>query len=325
MKAGNTCVKVWRMVLDPVSEMLALVDARCVITGGLTAGGDWAYRSRPDAAIKLDVVIRGCCWLVADETPAVRLQAGDAVVLNQVHTTMLCSDPQLEPEDAEQLAASKTGFFAHLGGGEEVEIIGGHVQLDPGSAELFMSALPAVLRVCATSAEAGEMRRVLDQIVEETHDDRPGASLVADLHAQLLLVSVLRIAMRRDDLAPAGWLRLLADAQLRPAVALMHADPARAWRLEELAAAAGLSRSHFAQRFRHACGQPPLAYLANWRIKLAQRALRGSETTVAALAERLGYASESSFSHAFTRITGASPTQYRHATGDQRQPASRAQ
>ncbi len=72
-----------------------------------------------------------------------------------------------------------------------------------------------------------------------------------------------------------------------------------------------MSRSHFAHRFRDVSGQPPLTYLSHWRIRLAERALRTSDTTVAALADRLGYASESSFSHAFTRIAGTSPSRYR--------------
>ena len=75
-----------------------------------------------------------------------------------------------------------------------------------------------------------------------------------------------------------------------------------------------MSRSHFSHRFRTVAGQPPLTYLAHWRVQLAQHALRTSQTSVATLADRLGYASESSFSHAFTRITGTSPTQYRRTT-----------
>jgi AraC-like DNA-binding protein len=91
----------------------------------------------------------------------------------------------------------------------------------------------------------------------------------------------------------------------------MQADPGRTWGLADLATAAGMSRSHFAHRFREVSGQPPLTYLSHWRVRLAERALRETDTTVAALAERLGYASESSFSHAFTRIAGVSPSRYR--------------
>lgn len=72
-----------------------------------------------------------------------------------------------------------------------------------------------------------------------------------------------------------------------------------------------MSRSTFAARFRAAAGQPPFAYLTRWRMRLAERALREEDTTIAALAAQLGYASESSFSHAFQRITGTTPGRYR--------------
>jgi AraC-like DNA-binding protein len=61
--------------------------------------------------------------------------------------------------------------------------------------------------------------------------------------------------------------------------------------------------------------------LSHWRVRLAQRALRDSDVTVAVLGDRLGYASESSFSHAFSRVVGASPTRYRREVASEAGPA----
>ncbi|WP_432840921.1 AraC family transcriptional regulator [Dactylosporangium sp. CA-092794] len=305
------------MGTDPLSELLALVDARCVITGGLRAGGEWALRSEPEAEVKLDAVLRGSCWLVVAGRPPVRLVAGDVVVLNRAGPVVLCSAPGVRAVEAARIPAPGGEPLRRLGSGADVTIIGGHVALDPAAAELFTSALPAVIHARAAGAEAAELRRLLKRIMEETAGARPGAGFARDQHAQLLLLEVLRIGLRQETLLQPGWLRLLADARLRPAVSLMHAEPARAWGLADLAAAAGMSRSHFAHRFRAVSGQTPLAYLAQWRVRLAERALRESDTTVAALAQRLGYASESSFSHAFTRVAGMSPSRYRRTAGRQ--------
>ncbi len=296
---------------DSISQLLSLVDARCIVTGGLRAGGDWAYRSPVQDAIKLDAVIEGSCWLVIDRQPPARLASGDAVILNGVRSVVLCSDPALAPTATEALPDRGGEFFAQVGASSDVGVIGGHIELDPASAGLFASALPDALHATADDAEAGEIRRLLERIVKETADGRPGASFAADHHAQLLLLHVLRAGLDPDAIPRPGWLRLLMDPELRPAAALLHNDPARAWGLHELAATAGMSRSHFAHRFREASGQPPLTYLTHWRIQLARQALRTSHTTVAALAARLGYASESSFTHAFTRVVGISPTRYR--------------
>lgn len=299
------------MALDPVSELLRLVRARCTVTGGLRAGGDWSYRSTPQDAIKLDAIIDGSCWIVVDEHPPLHLAAGDAVILNGARKIVLCSDPALASVSRPTSAERGPEFFAQVGSGTDVGVIGGHIEIDPLSADLFASALPPILCARGDSAEAAEIRQLLERIVEESAGARPGASFAAAQHAQLLLVAVLRAGLDRDVVRHSGWLRLLMDPGLRPAVALLHADPARSWSLTELASAAGMSRSHFAHRFCQAAGQPPITYLTHWRIQLARQALRDSRITLAALAEQLGYASESSLTHAFTRVVGVSPSHYR--------------
>ena len=91
----------------------------------------------------------------------------------------------------------------------------------------------------------------------------------------------------------------------------MHSDPARPWRLEELARSASLSCTAFAVRFRDSGGVPPLTYLLTWRMGLAARTLRRDGTPVAVLARETGYGSESAFSNAFKRTMGTSPRNYR--------------
>lgn len=110
---------------------------------------------------------------------------------------------------------------------------------------------------------------------------------------------------------PIGWLRLLTDAPLAPALRLIHEQPGKRWGLAELARAANMSRTSFAERFRAVAGAPPLTYLSRWRMVLAQRALRDPDIRVGALAAQLGYGSESAFSTAFKREVGESPLHYR--------------
>jgi AraC-like DNA-binding protein len=92
----------------------------------------------------------------------------------------------------------------------------------------------------------------------------------------------------------------------------MHADPAGAWSIEDLAREAGMSRTSFAVHFREVMGVPPLTYLTNWRMNLAERDLRAG-TPLVEVAEASGYTSESAFSHAFKRVMGVAPGQYRKA------------
>jgi AraC-like DNA-binding protein len=111
-----------------------------------------------------------------------------------------------------------------------------------------------------------------------------------------------------------GWLRALGDKRLAPALAGLHADPRRAWNLEDLAQEAGMSRTSFVVHFRQVMGVPPLTYLSNWRMHLAERDLRAG----ASVAEAIGYTSESAFSHAFKRTTGTAPGRYRKSIEEER-------
>jgi AraC-like DNA-binding protein len=79
----------------------------------------------------------------------------------------------------------------------------------------------------------------------------------------------------------------------------------------ELARAAGMSRTSFAERFRATAGVPPLTYLSRWRMLLAQRALRDPDARVGIIAAELGYRSDAAFSNAFKREVGESPLHYR--------------
>lgn len=154
---------------------------------------------------------------------------------------------------------------------------------------------------------------LLDQLVREGATDLPGATIAASQLAHLMFVQILRVYLADAASIPAGWLRALGDARIAPALRLMHGDPGRTWRLEELARASGMSRTVFASRFKVAAGVPPLTYLLNWRMRVAQRALRSEDRPMTALALSLGYTSESAFSNAFKRTIGMAPKRYRDA------------
>jgi AraC-like DNA-binding protein len=155
------------------------------------------------------------------------------------------------------------------------------------------------------------LRGTLDRLFDEVTGNRAGSAFAIRQYGQLLLLEVLRAYVDQAELPP-GWLLLLTDERMRPAVGLMHAEPGRPWGLEELARAAAMSRTTFAERFRTVAGVPPLTYLSRWRMLLAQRALRDGNVRVGSLAAELGYASESAFSTAFKREVGESPRRYRH-------------
>jgi AraC-like DNA-binding protein len=83
--------------------------------------------------------------------------------------------------------------------------------------------------------------------------------------------------------------------------------------VNDLAAAAGLSRAHFSREFRRAFGESPHAYLLTRRLERAATLLRGTDRSVADICLSVGLQSLGSFTTSFTRTFGVSPTIYRAA------------
>src|SRR3954468_4827802 len=80
--------------------------------------------------------------------------------------------------------------------------------------------------------------------------------------------------------------------------------------VDDMAAAAGLSRAHFSREFRRAFGVAPHAYLLTRRLERAASLLRYTDRSVADICFSVGLASVGSFTSSFTRTYGVSPTAY---------------
>jgi AraC-like DNA-binding protein len=144
----------------------------------------------------------------------------------------------------------------------------------------------------------------------ELREPQPGSLLVAQHLACMLLIQALRLHLAESLSGRVGWLFALADEQMSRAISAMHENPGFDWTLQELAVRAGMSRSTFALKFKQTVGTSPMQYLTRWRMLLAGERLTGSADSIAAIAQSLGYDSESAFSTAFKRIMGSSPRQH---------------
>jgi AraC-like DNA-binding protein len=295
---------------DQLSEVLDLVEVHGVVSGGFAARGRWVARSPCYDTMKLIAMVSGQGRLLTDGLDeSVELSAGDVAILNNRTWLEYEGGPQgdgprrwISPEE------NFTGLTEADRTTDDV-VLGTAVDINPAGQELLLQTLPPVGVVRASAATP--LRTLLDQVFDEVAGRRTGSAFAIRQYGQLLFLTVLRAYLDQMQ-GPPGWLRVLTDERLRPAVALMHTEPAAPWGLEELARSAAMSRSTFARHFRAAAGMPPLTYLSRYRMLLAQRALRHNDTRIGALAADLGYASEAAFSNAFKREIGESPLHYRH-------------
>lgn len=302
------------MDADPFTDILQLTRAQAVLAGGFRASRPWAIRFPVRENIKMSAILHGSCWFwLEGETEPTRLEAGDAGLLVAHRSHILASDLGVEPIDAVELFEGGNRKLAMIGDGSDFGFIGGHILLDPSNARLLADVLPTWVHIKAGLPEAETLQWLVKRLVEEARANLPGSQIASVHLAQLLFTEILRAHAKSADPMPAGWLKTLADPKAAPALRLMHGDPRRAWGLEELAKACAMSRTTFAGHFKAVSGKAPLTYLTEWRMRLAERALREEATPVALIGRSLGYSSESAFSNAFKRVTGSSPRAFRIA------------
>ncbi len=84
-----------------------------------------------------------------------------------------------------------------------------------------------------------------------------GEGVLAKL-SEVLFIEVLRLTMSQHSEGRTGWLAGVGDRVVGAALNAVHERPAHAWTLEELAHAAGTSRSVFAERFAQLVGSTPM-------------------------------------------------------------------
>ncbi|MFR9775399.1 AraC family transcriptional regulator [Micromonospora sp. MS34] len=301
--------------MDPLEDVLALLGVTGHVSAALAAGGRWSVRFPPPAGVKFNAVRRGRCLLRVDGVAEpVELAEGDCYLLTRPASYLLAGDPDVPPEPAGPIFAAAADGVARAGTGDEVFLIGGAFTFTGRARALLLDDLPPVIHVPAALPEATALHRAVVEIDAELRQARPGATLVAEHLALVMLIRILRLHLDRGR--PEGWLAGLADPVVAPALRAMHARPAHRWTVAQLARTAAVSRSTLAARFRAVVGRGPMDYLTAWRVELAAARIRRGGDTLAAIARDVGYGSESALSVAFKRVTGRTPAAYgRGATG----------
>lgn len=294
--------------MDPLSEVLSLLNVRSARCTRFEASGRWSYRFPAKPAFKFGAVVHGDCWIDFGDEQRHQLAAGDCFLLANAPDYVLANDDQEPPEDgiaAFDWAQSDTARHK----GDETVLIAGTFSFEASDSELLLGSLPRFLLIPFGNASADVVRSTLRILDTEIRGTQVGSAVLTDRLVDVLLVQVLRAALDQESGDSFGWISALADPRIGKAIGLIHGDVAYPWCLDTLAVSVAMSRSAFSRRFKSIVGLAPLDYLLRWRMRLARQALRRG-STVAAVAAQVGYSSESAFGHAFKRIYGNAPRRY---------------
>jgi AraC-like DNA-binding protein len=313
--------------MDALSDILRVVG----LTGGLYMEAEltapWAvvgqvspelcrpFMVQPQRVVGFHYVLEGAFDLQVEGVPVMRVTTGQAIMLPRNEMHVLTSGHGVAPIPASEVIRPPEAFGVHRtihgGGGARTRLVcgfmGGNEQLEP-----LLSSLPSAILVDVPNLPGGDWIAGTFTYAARTlsNGDAGTATVVAKV-SELLFVETLRRHLASMPADEIGWLAGLRDPVISRALSLLHARVDEPWTTESLAATVAMSRSAFADRFTALVGQPPMTYLAHWRMQLARQKLTETNRSVAQIAFDVGYGSEAAFTRAFRREHGAPPAGWR--------------
>ena len=317
------------MTADVLSDVIRAVRLTGAVYFDFELSSPWVAEAPPSReiagkvmpgaqrVIEYHLLARGTCWGHAIGQEPMRLHEGDLIVFPQGDAHVLSSAPGMRAAPDMSVFArpsSTLPIVYELGGGgsERARVVCGFLGCDERPYNPLLTALPSVIHLSAAGPQApiGWLGTLLNIAVKESGSARAGGENVLARLSELMFVEAVRRYLETLPPAQTGWLAGLRDPVVGQALAALHGQPSEPWTVERLARLVGLSRSVFAERFMEMVGQPPMQYLALWRMQLAARLLvEGGH--VAAVAGAVGYESEAAFSRAFKKLVGQAPATWR--------------
>jgi AraC-like DNA-binding protein len=302
--------------VDVLTDMLQRSRARGAAFSHSTARGDWGVRFPEASQLAIHGILGGEAFAWTDRPDdARRVLAGDVVLIRGPSPHQMGHAPgaDLVPFLGHPASAPPSGGALRMefgsGHGEPTTFFCGAYRFEGDLCAGLLAGLPRLTVVRARPGSS--LRATIDVFAGEVLQAAPGQQALLDSLLDVILVQALREQLAADlDAAPA-WFRATADPAVGAALRAIHADPQRDWTVAGLAAEASLSRATFARRFTRLLGLGPLGYVTDWRMALAREQLRTGDTSLAAIARSLGYASEFSFAAAFKRHHGIAPGRWR--------------
>ena len=268
-------------------------------------------------AARFHLVVQGSCYVTLSDGTRVHLRAGDLALVPGGAEHLLSSDETVEGaplgDVMSQAGFTGTGPFV-VGSGnaaDSCQMVCGHFTFADGADHPLLRSIPELLHITAADRASRPMLDdVLRLIVRRMFADEPGATASVSRLSEVLFIEMMRAGIAQ---APeiSRLMSAVYDPHIGKSLSLIHSDVSHAWTVESLAAAVGMSRSRFAERFRELVGTGPMAYIAEWRLQRALNLLAASNAPIKTVAHSIGYRSAAAFTRAFSDRFGHSPKEQR--------------
>jgi AraC-like DNA-binding protein len=306
--------------VDVLDDLLSGTRARGGVFNLTILDEPWGLDIVDQAPLALATMLSGSAWVVRPGQEPIRIAERDVAVLCGTEPYVVADSPDTRPTlrihpggRCEPLPGAPVDYSARLGtrtfgsrpDGEAWAVSGTYPRVGDVGRRL-LSTLPSTVVV-----PAHDVGPVMDLVLEEIRRDQLGQQSILDRWLDLALITTLRAWFDRQQTRAPGWYRAQDDPVVRHALRLIHNDPAHPWSVQALADATGVSRATLSRKFTGIVGEPPMSYLASWRITLAADQLNDTTDTLDTIARRVGYANPFALSVAFKRLRGTNPTAHR--------------
>lgn len=203
------------------------------------------------------------------------------------------------------------------GDGAKTILMCGAVSFSHPITERLLNLMPQFVKIdSGHELYSRSIQNTINMLATETRNSRVGDEAVITRLADILVIQSLRAWLDSQDASKAGWLIAFQDKRLGAAIKCMHHQPEHSWTVAQLAGEAGMSRTSFAEQFKHLVGESPLQYLTHWRMAIARGQLLHSKLNILEIALNVGYQSEAAFSRAYKKVEGVNPSTTRKLSGN---------
>jgi len=308
--------------VDWLSHLLRIVTVTGQLEVRCAYGAPWRVTWDQAAAneIPYHVIVSGRAILEDPQTRTTQeLAGGDIVLLPHGAAHVLHDGSGKKPIQTHEHRGSAGWVLSENDGkGEKLDLMCGRFFIEPPHDRLIRNYMPAHMVTRAKSglgdvrdgSDTSELASLVSLMRTESSGDRPGGRAILDALSSALFTLVLR-ASSEGEQAPAGLLALAGHPRLAPAIAALFADPAKSWKLPDLADMCGMSRATFMRHFQDKLGCSALDLLTDLRVSLAANELKKPAISTEAVAEIAGYQSVSAFRRVFTERMGMTPGEWR--------------
>lgn len=313
--------------MDVISEVLKTVQLKGAMYFNGRFSAPWKVTSPPSASIAhifgaaehviiYHLVTEGHAYACIEGHERVPLEAGDLLMFPHGDAHILGNGTPGTVVDAAkalpEILAQRLKEMSLGGGGEVTRIICGYMGCDRMTMHPLLASLPPLVKISIRNRDSGKwLEDSIRFSVHEAEISTAGSDALLARLSEVLFLEAIRRFIETLPPEETGWLAGARDAVVGHSLMLMHQSPMEPWTIAQLAKRVGASRSSLAQRFAQFLGEPPMKYLADWRMRLAARMLSSGSRSVLEIAVQVGYDSEAAFTRAFKRRYGSPPAQYR--------------